>query len=56
MRYGGEILKWNIDELKSLDRRTRKCMTMHGALHPKNDIDRKYLRREMGGMYKDDKL
>ena len=24
-------------------------MTMHGALHPKSDIDRVYLRSEMGG-------
>ena len=49
MRYGAGILKWNTDELKSLDGRTRKFMTMHGALHPKSDIDRVYLRRKMGG-------
>ena len=49
MRYGAGILKWNTDELKSLDRRTRKFMTMHGALHPKSDTDRVYLSREMGG-------
>ena len=24
-------------------------MTMHGVLHPKGDIDRVYLSREMGG-------
>ena len=35
MRYGSGILKWNTDELKSLDRRTRKFMTIHGVLHPK---------------------
>ena len=50
MRYGAEILKWNTDELKSLDRRTRKFVTMHRALHPKSDVDRVYyLSREMGG-------
>ena len=49
MRYGAGILKWNTDELKSLDRRTRKFMTMHGALHPKSDISRVYLSWEMGG-------
>ena len=43
MRYGAGILKWNTDELKSLDRRTSKFMTMYGALHPKNDTDRVYL-------------
>ena len=28
MRYSPKILKWNTDELKSLDKRTRKFMTM----------------------------
>ena len=37
MRYGAGILKWNTNELKSLDRRTRKFMTIHGVLHPKSD-------------------
>ena len=37
MRYGTGILKWNTDELKSLDRRARKFMTIHGALYPKSD-------------------
>ena len=48
MKYGAGILKWNTDELKSLDRRTRKFMTMHGVLHPKSDIGRVFLSREMG--------
>ena len=49
MRYGAGILKWNTDELKSLDRRTRKFMTMHRALHTKSDIGRVYLSRGIGG-------
>ena len=48
MRYGAGILKWNTDELKSFDR-TKKFMTMHRALHPKNDVDRVYRNRELGG-------
>ena len=47
--YGEGILKWNTNELKRLDRRTRKFMKMHGALHPKRDVDRVYLSREIGG-------
>ena len=39
MRYGGGILKWNTDKLKSLDRRTRTLMKINRALHPKSDID-----------------
>ena len=48
MRYGAEILKWNTDELKSLNRRTRKFMTMHGVLHSKSDVSRVYLSGELG--------
>ena len=36
-------------ELEALDRRVRKLMTMHNALHPKSDIDRLYLPRREGG-------
>ena len=49
MRYGAEILKWNTDELKNLEKRTRKFVTMHGALHPKSDVDRVYFSKELGG-------
>ena len=49
VRYGSGVLKWNMDEIKTSDRRTRKFMAMHGALHPKSDIDQAYLSREMGG-------
>ena len=49
MRYAAGTLEQNTDELKSLDRRTRKFMTMHGALHPKSDVDSVYLSKEMGG-------
>ena len=49
MRYGGGILKWNTDKLKSLDRRTRTLMKINRALHPKSDIDMIQPNREMGG-------
>ena len=32
LRYGGGILEWRKEELRSLDRKTRKLMTIHGAL------------------------
>ena len=34
VRYSGPFLKWTRDELKQIDQRTRKLMTMHKALHP----------------------
>ena len=32
-----------------MDRTTRKTLTMYGALHPKSDIGRLYLKRKHGG-------
>ena len=49
VRYGGGIVEWRQEELKRMDRKTRKMMTMHGALHPKSDVDRLYLPRRRGG-------
>ena len=48
-RYGAAILKWKESELKKVDRKTRKLMTIHGALHPKSDVDRLYVKRKEGG-------
>ena len=49
MRYDAGILKWNTDEIKSFDKRIRKFMAIHGALHPKSDVDKVYVSREIGG-------
>ena len=49
VRYSGPFLKWTRDELKQMDQRTRKLMTMHKALHPRNDVDRLYVSRKEGG-------
>ena len=49
VRYSGPFLKWTTDELKQMDQRTRKLMTMHKALHPRDDVDRLYVSRKEGG-------
>ena len=49
VRYTGPFLKWTRDELKQMDQRRRKFMTMHKALHPRNDIDRLYVSRKERG-------
>jgi hypothetical protein len=49
VRYTAGILDWTVDELKDMDRKTRKLMTMNRALHPKADVDRLYVRRNEGG-------
>ena len=49
VRYSGPFLKWTRDELKQMDKRTRKLMTMHKVLHPRDDVDRLYVSRKEGG-------
>ena len=44
VRYSGPFLEWTWD--KQMDQRTRKLMTMHKALHPKDDVDRLYILRK----------
>ena len=45
VRYSGPFFKWTRDELKQMDLRTRKLMTMHKAWHPRDDDDRLYVSR-----------
>ena len=49
VRYSGPFLKWTRDELKQMDQRTRKLITMHKASHPRDDVDRLYESRKEGG-------
>ena len=41
VRYSGPFLTWTREELKQMDQRTRKRMTMYKALHLRDDVDRK---------------
>ena len=49
VRYSGSFLKWTKDELRQMDQRTRKLITMHKALHPRDDADRLYVPRKEWG-------
>ena len=49
VRYSGPFLKWIRDELRQMDPRTRKLMTIHKALHPRDDVDRLHVPRKEGG-------
>ena len=48
-RYGAGITQWKASELKDLDRKSRKTMTMYLGLHPKSNVDRLYVKRKEGG-------
>ena len=47
--YTAGIIKWTVDDLKVMDRKTRKLLTVHRGLHPRSDVDRLYLPRKKGG-------
>ena len=49
VRYGAGIIMWKKAELESMDRRTRKLMTMNKELHPRGDVARLYVGRKNGG-------
>ena len=49
VRYSAGILKWTKDELKVMNRKTRKIMTMNRMYNPQNDTDRLYMPRMEGG-------
>ena len=50
IRYSGPFLKWTRDEVKQMDQRIRKLMTIHKVLHPSDDVDRLYVPRKEGGI------
>ena len=43
------IIIWTKEELRQIDQRTRKLITMHKALHPRDDKDRLCVSRKEGG-------
>ena len=43
-----DILDWTINEIDSIDRKTRKILTMTGNFHKNSDIDRFYTPRKLG--------
>ena len=49
VRYSAGILKWTKDELKAMDRKTKKILAMNRMYHPQSDTDRLYIPRVEGG-------
>ena len=47
--YSFNIINWQMSEIRKMDRKTRKMFTMERMNHPKADVERIYLPREMGG-------
>jgi hypothetical protein len=49
LRYNFGIINWRLEEIKNIDRKTRKIQTMYKMHHPKADIDRLYVEGKGGG-------
>ena len=49
IRYSAGVIDWKEKELKDMDIKTRKILTMNGIFHKKSNVDRLYLRRAEGG-------
>lgn len=47
--YSMNIINWKMEELKKLDRKTTKLLTMERMRHLRADVDRLYLPRTAGG-------
>jgi len=48
-RYSFGIINWRNEEIKKIDRKSRKMLTMYKMHHPKTDIDSLYVKRKEGG-------
>ena len=49
LRYSFGIINWRTEEIKKIDRKTRKMLIMYKMHHPNADIDRLYVKRKEGG-------
>ena len=49
LRYSASFINWTRDELRVLDRRTRKHLSMYGALHSRDSVARLYIPGTNGG-------
>ena len=47
--FGENIRDHSWSGLKQMNQRTKKLMTIHKALHPRDDVDKLYVTRKEGG-------
>ena len=49
VRYSAGIIEWTKEEMREMDRKTRKIITMYGELHPRSNVELLYLPRSEKG-------
>ena len=42
VRYSAGIIEWTKEDVKEMDQKTRKIITICGGLHPKSNVERLY--------------
>ena len=47
-KHGMNIIKWQMNDIKKLNTKRMKVLTIHRMHHPKADVDRPYLPRSKG--------
>ena len=47
--YSFNIINWTVTDIKELDTKVRKLLTINRMCHPKSDVDRLYILRKEGG-------
>ena len=50
VRYSAGIIEWTKQEVRDMDQKTRKIVTMYGGLHPRSNVVRLYLPRSERGL------
>ena len=49
LSHNMNVINWQMNDIKKLDTKTRKLLTMYRIHHPEADEDRLYLQRSEGG-------
>jgi len=49
LRYGCDIINWRLEEIRKIDRKTRKLLKVYKVHHPKADIVRLCVKRKERG-------
>ena len=47
--YSFNIINWTLSDLRRMDRKTRKMLTIYNMHHPRADVERLYIPRKEGG-------
>ena len=49
-QYSDGIIEWMKENVKKMDQKTRKIITMYSGLYPGSNLDWLHLQRSKGGM------